>query len=361
MLAEMITRCGDPMSLFEPYPLNEEITLANRIVMAPLTRSMADDDLVPTDAMAAYYGRRADAGLIISEATLVAQEGQGYPNGPGLYSNAQIEGWKRVTERVHENGGKIFAQIWHTGRVSHSIYHDGQRPIAPSPVRLEGRPAMTENLTYEVPREMQQEDIDRVVGCFATAAKNAMLANFDGIEIHGANGYLIDQFLHWSSNCRKDKYGGNNENMCRFLFEILDAVKQYVPENLTGLRLLPHAGIDEAWVVMHHDDRDKDVFEYLLKELNKRSLAYVHKGMYDDYVVPHLEGTTTQFIRKHYHGNVITCGGYDVKSGNQVIAQGDADLVAIGRPFIANHDLIHRLMNGKPIKHYDDSMLAVLY
>lgn len=346
--------------IFEPYELSPGLTLSNRVVMAPLTRSMADDDLVPTEAMAAYYGRRADAGLIISEAILIAQEGQGYPNGPGLYSEAQVQAWQQVTQRVHDRGGKIFAQIWHTGRVSHSIYHNGQLPIAPSAVGLKGRPAMTD-LSYEVPRAMSQDDIDRVIALFGQAAANAMRAGFDGVEIHGANGYIIDQFLHYASNLRTDAYGGNAENMSRFLMQVLDAVKVHVPENRIGLRLSPHAGIDEAWVVMDHDDRDKSVFEYLLTQLNTRDLAYIHKGMYDDYVVPHLGGTSSQFIKRHYHGKVMACGGYTAESGAQAIARGDADLIAIGRPFIANPDLVPRLVKGEPLLEFEDAMLAELY
>ena len=347
--------------LFERYELNSDLQLSNRIVMAPLTRSMADDDLVPTEAMAAYYGRRADAGLIISEAILIAQEGQGYPNGPGLFTQAQIDGWKKVTGRVHQNGGKIFAQIWHTGRVSHSIYHNGKRPIAPSAVKIYGRVTQTDNLEYETPREMTHGDITRVIKHFKNASKNALDAGFDGIEIHGANGYLIDQFLHWSSNRRIDEYGGNVENMSRFLFDILDAVKEVVPEQKTGLRLLPHAGVNEEWKVMEHDDRDRDVFQYVLEKLNDRSLAYLHKGMYDDYFVPELGFTTSEFFRQYYRGKIIACGGYDMESGATVVKKGVADLIAIGRPFIANHDLIKRFKNGEEIKEYDNSLLPVLY
>lgn len=347
--------------LFSPFALNEELVLKNRIVMAPLTRSMADDNLVPTDAMAAYYGRRADAGLIISEATLIAQEGQGYPNGPGIYHPAQIKAWQTVTQRVHDNGGKIFAQIWHTGRVSHSIYHNGQLPIAPSAVAIKGRVVMTEGLQYETPRAMTQTDIDRVVTLFGQAANNAMLAGFDGVEIHGANGYLIDQFLHWSSNKRNDGYGGSAENMSRFLFEVIEAIKHFVPAHRIGLRLLPHSGLNEAWHVMAHDERDPKVFEYVLNKLNDYGLAYVHKGHYEDYEVPHLGGTATQFIRRHYQGNVIASGGYDQTRAEIALNNGDADLIAIGRPFIANHDLVKRLYTGEPIKPYQDKMLETLY
>ena len=349
--------------LFEPFELAPDLTLKNRIIMAPLTRSMADENLVPTEEMAAYYGRRADAGLIISEAILIAQDGQGYPNSPGLYSDAQIEGWKKVTQRVHNNGGKIFAQIWHTGRLSHSIYRNGDVPIAPSAIGWRGRVPQTEGLFYddETPRPMTQEDIDRVVKQFADTAQNAMDAGFDGIEIHGANGYLIDQFLHWSSNQRNDDYGGSPENMSRFLFEILDAVKSVMPENRVGLRLSPHAGVGEEWLVMEHDDRDKAVYEYLLAKLNTRSLAYIHKGMYDDKPIEHLGGTPSQFIRKHYQGNIMACGGYTAETGSKALMQGEVDLIAFGRPFITHHDFVQRVSNDEPLTEYAVEHLATLY
>lgn len=343
-------------TLFHSVDIGENLTLKNRIVMAPLTRSMADDDLVPTEAMAAYYGRRADAGLIISEATIVSQDGQGYPNTPGLYTQAQIDGWKNVTQRVHQNGGKIFAQIWHTGRVSHSIYHDGELSMAPSAVPLKGHVPRTENLEYETPREITLDEIKRVQGQFATAAKNALKAGFDGIEIHGANSYLIDEFLHWDTNRREDEYGGTVENMSRFLLEIIDQIKAVIPENKIGLRLSP-----QAYINLEHDDRDKQVFDYLLPLLNKYDLAYVHTGMFNDAPYEHLQGTVTQYIRKHYRGTVIASGGYTAESANSLIENGDADLVAIGRPFIANPDYVEKVKQSKELTEYSDSMLAELY
>jgi len=324
--------------------------------MAPLTRSMADDDLVPTEAMAAYYGGRADAGLIISEATIVSQDGQGYPNTPGLHTQAQIDGWKNVTQRVHQNGGKIFAQIWHTGRVSHSIYHDDELSMAPSAVPLKGHVPRTENLEYETPREITLDEIKRVQGQFATAAKNALEAGFDGIEIHGANSYLIDEFLHWDTNRREDEYGGTVENMSRFLLEIIDQIKAVIPENKIGLRLSP-----QAYINLEHDDRDKQVFDYLLPLLNKYDLAYVHTGMFNDAPYEYLQGTVTQYIRKHYRGTVIASGGYTAESANSLIENGDADLVAIGRPFIANPDYVEKVKQSKELTEYNDSMLAELY
>jgi len=342
--------------LFQSVQLDSQLVLKNRIVMAPLTRSMSDDALVPTEDMAAYYGRRGDAGLIISEATLVSQDGQGYPNGPGLYTQAQVEGWRRVTQRVHEKGGKIFAQIWHTGRASHSIYHNGKVPMSASNVALSGRVPLTDNLEYETPRAMEPSEIQTLIKQFAQAAKNAMAAGFDGVEIHGANGYLIDQFLHWHSNRRLDEYGGNPENMSRLVIDILNAVKAVIPEHKIALRLSP-----QAFFNMEHDDRDKQVFDHLLQKLNQFQLAYVHTGIFADDSSEFWGGTITQYIRSHYRGTVIANGGYDAHSAAKTIEQGDADLVAIGRAFIANHDYIEKVKTNQAITAYDESMLASLY
>ncbi len=342
--------------LFQPIQLDSQLKLKNRIVMAPLTRSMSDDNLVPTEDMAAYYGRRGDAGLIITEATLVSQDGQGYPNGPGLYTQQQVHGWKRVTQRVHDKGGKIFAQLWHTGRVSHSIYHNGKVPMSASNVPITGHVPLTDNLEYETPRAMEPSEIQTLINQFAQAAKNAMTAGFDGVEIHGANGYLIDQFLHWHSNRRSDEYGGNVENMSRLVFDILDAVKAVIPENRIALRLSP-----QAYFNMEHDDRDKQVFDYLLKTLNEYQLAYVHTGIFEDANNTFWGGTVTQYIRTHYRGMVIANGGYDANSAAKTIEDGDADLVAIGRAFIANPDYIEKVKSNQTITPYDESMLASLY
>ncbi|MEH6348188.1 MAG: alkene reductase [Bermanella sp.] len=343
-------------TLFQSVELSPELILQNRIIMAPLTRSMSDDNLVPTEDMAAYYGRRGDAGLIISEATLVAQNGQGYPNTPGLYTQEQVKAWKNVTQRVHDKGGKIFAQLWHTGRVSHSVYLNGETPVSASDVPIFGHVPRTENLTYETPRPITQTEIKQLVSDFSLAAKNAMEAGFDGVEIHGANGYLVDQFLHWHSNRRTDEYGGTVENMARLVFEIIDAVKQVVDINKIGLRLSP-----QAFMNMEHDDRDKLVFDYLLNALNQYPLAYVHTGIFDDAPTDHLGGSVTQYIRKHYRGTVIANGGYDAQSAAKAIEQGDADLVAIGRAFIANPDYVEKVKNALPITQYSEDMLATLY
>ncbi|MCD8548477.1 MAG: alkene reductase, partial [Aeromonadaceae bacterium] len=224
--------------LLEPYALNDTLTLANRILMAPLTRCMAGPGLVPTQQMADYYARRAQVGLIISEATIIRPDGQGYPNTPGIYSAEQIAGWRRVTDAVHAQGGKIFAQLWHTGRISHSFFH-GQTPVAPSAVAWEGSLPRMRELHYELPRALSEAEIAELVEQYAQAAANAREAGFDGVEIHGANGYLIDQFLHHETNLRQDGYGGTPQKMARFALAIVDAVSRQIGGERVGLRLSP--------------------------------------------------------------------------------------------------------------------------
>jgi len=325
--------------LLKELSLSDNLTLKNRIVMAPMTRSMADDSLVPTPAMADYYARRANTGLIISEATVISPLAQGYPNTPGLFNAAQVAGWKQVTDKVHKQGGKIFAQIWHTGHVSHPIYLHGELPIAPSEVALTGRVPRTEDLQYGMPREMTEADIQNVIEEFAVAAANAKKAGFDGVELHGANGYLLDQFLHHQTNKRQDKWGGTPDNMTRILFDVIDAVKQEIEH--VGIRLSP-----VGYLHIEHDQRDIEVFDHLLVNLNRYQLAYIHTGMFEDSFQPQIESTVTQYIRRHFEGTVIASGGYDAKTGSDVVTRGNADLVAIGRPLIANPDYVEKFKTG---------------
>ncbi len=335
--------------LFNQYNL----TLKNRIVMAPMNRSMADDELVPTDAMAAYYARRADTGLIITESLMISPSAQGYPNTPAIFTPDQVEGWKKVTRKVHDNGGRIFAQIWHTGRVSHPIYLNGEKPLAPSAVALHGRVPRTDGLRYGVPREMTEVEIRQTIRDFAQAAANARTAGFDGVEVHAANGYLLDQFLHWDTNRRTDAWGGNEENMARMLFEVLDAVKEEIGQ--VGLRLSP-----VGYLNLEHDDRDKCVSDYVLQRLNQYDLTHVHTGMFDDSYQEHLSGTVTQYIRRHYNGTVIACGGYSADSGRTAITSGDADLIAIGRPLIANPDYVAKVRAQQELTSYTEEHLNEL-
>ncbi|UTV29970.1 alkene reductase [Photobacterium atrarenae] len=343
-------------NLFQPYALNDTLTLQNRILMAPLTRCMADDDLVPTDTMAAYYARRADSGLIISEATIIRPDGQGYPNTPGLYSPAQIAGWRKVTDAVHAKGGKIFAQLWHTGRVAHPHFFGGEFVLAPSAVKVEGTVPRMRELSYTVPKPASHEEIEQLIADYSQAAANAIDAGFDGVEIHGANGYLIDQFLHYSSNQREDEFGGTPENMARFPLAVVDAIAERIGADRTALRISPG-----AYFNMETDARDRQVFDYFLAQLEQRNLAFVHIGIFDDSTVfDYLEGTASAYTRARYSKTLVGVGSYTAESGSEAIAKDQFDLLAIGRPFIANPDYVQRVKTGKPLVEYSDTMLAEL-
>ncbi|MEH6826363.1 MAG: alkene reductase [Motiliproteus sp.] len=343
-------------TLFQSYALNDTITLNNRILMAPLTRCMADDELVPTQAMAAYYGRRAEAGLIISEAVIIRADGQGYPNTPGLFTAAQIEGWHKVTTAVHDNGGKIFAQLWHTGRVSHPHFFGGGHVLAPSAVAVEGSVPRMRELTYQVPKAVTHENIGQLVQDYSQAAANAIDAGFDGVEIHGANGYLIDQFLHHDSNHRTDEYGSSVENMSRFALAVVDAVTARIGNDRTALRLSPGAYFNIAG-----DSRDRAVFDYLLPEIEKRDLAFLHIGIFDDSLeFDYLGGRASSYVRSIYTKTLVGVGGFNAETGSRAIAEDKFDLLAIGRPFIANADYVARIRGGKEIVAYSDEMLTRL-
>jgi N-ethylmaleimide reductase len=341
--------------LFEPFDLTPNLHLPNRLVMAPMTRCMAGPGLVPTEAMASYYARRAAAGLIVSEGTIVRPDGQGYPNTPGVFTAEQAAGWRRVTAAVHEAGGRIFCQLWHVGRVSHPSYLGGELPVAPSAVPLSGPIAHTD-LEYGTPRALAAAEIAVLVEAFAMAAANAMDAGFDGVEIHGANGYLIDQFLHHRTNLREDAYGGTPERMARFCLEVVDVVCEAAGAGRVGIRLSPAA--------YHHlrpDRRDPEVFQYLLGELEGRGLAYVHAGIADDtWEFDYLGGRVADFLRRHYDGTLIACGGFTPETAAAALTDDRCDLTAIGRPFIANPDLVERIRAGEPITPFDEGMLAQL-
>ncbi|MBP0604031.1 alkene reductase [Aeromonas sanarellii] len=342
-------------TLFQPYRLNDTLTLANRFMMAPLTRCMAGPGLVPTEQMAAYYGRRADIGLIISEATIIRPDGQGYPNTPGLYSAEQVEGWKKVTAAVHARGGKIFAQLWHVGRLSHPFFHHAE-VLAPSAVAHEGTVPRMRELVYQVPRALTESEIAQLVEDYAQAAANAIEAGFDGVEIHGANGYLIDQFLHHASNLRTDNYGGSPENMSRFALEVVDAINARIGGDRTGLRLSPG-----AYVHLEGDARDRAVFDHLLAELNQRTLAYVHLGIFDDSLTfDYLDGRASDYLRAHYDGHLVGVGNYSAETAAEAIEADRFDLVAIGRPLIANPDYLAKVKQGEALTPYADTMLAEL-
>lgn len=350
---------NDTKTLFGEYRLNSLFTLKNRILMAPMTRVKADADHVPTQAMADYYARRADAGLIITEGTVIGPDALGYNNVPGIYSDAQIREWKNVSNAVHQKNGLIFMQIWHVGRVSHPQFLNGKLPVSPSATVMNGRVSRSEGLTYGESRALTAEEIPVVVQEYKNAAINAIAAGFDGIEIHGANGYLIDQFLHHHTNHRDDNYGGSAENMARFALEVVNACGEAIGYERVGIRLSPGAYLNE----IVGDKRDAQVFGFLFDALNQLPIAYVHTGNFND-AKPFEEldnMTMTDFIRFHYHGTVVASGGYTMETATAGIAQGKFDLVAIGRSFISNPDLITRLQKNAPLTSYDASMLATLY
>lgn len=340
--------------LFEEYKLNEELTLQNRITMAPVTRCFADEELVPTKEMATYYAKRGDAGLIISEATVISKLAQGYPNQPGIYTKEQIDGWKNINDKVHEKGAKIFCQIFHAGRISHKIHH-GQQPIAPSAVTFEGRMPRSE-LMYEEPRALNTNEIKNIIDEFVQAAVNSIEAGFDGIEIHAANGYLLDQFLHQDTNRRLDAYGGSPENRSKILLEIIDEISKAIGKERVGIRLSPY-----AYLHMEYTDGDEKTFDYLLREIEKREIAYVHTGTFDDREnVAYLNGKVSEYMRNNYQGVVMGNGSYTPEEGDALVENGSFDLFALGRPFIANPDLVLKLKNDEPLVTYEESMLDTL-
>lgn len=346
-------------SLMNPYQLNSVLKLKNRIVMAPMTRNMADDHWVPIPKMAEYYARRADAGLIITEGTIIRPDGQGYSHVPGIYTEDQIQGWKKITDAVHANKGLIFSQIWHVGRVSHPIFLNGQLPLSSSETIMTTEVKRREGLFYGKSRAVTLDEIAELVQSYANAARNAIRAGFDGIEIHGANGYLIDQFLHYHTNHRTDRYGGTPENMARFAIEVIKACGDAIGFEKVGIRLSPGAYLNE----IIGDEQDGLVFTYLLEQLNHYPIAYVHTGNFDDSKkFSELNNMTmTAFIRTHYKGNVIACGGYTLDKAETGIKENHFDLVAIGKPFIANPNYIDLVQNNQPIRHYEVSMLNTLY
>ncbi|MAB06238.1 MAG: alkene reductase [Rhodobacteraceae bacterium] len=337
--------------LFTPYTAGT-LSLANRVVMAPLTRNRADDETgVVNDLHVEYYRQRAGAGLIITEATQISPVGKGYIQTPGIHSDAQVAAWKRVTDAVHEAGGKIVVQLWHVGRISHtSLQPGGQAPVAPSAIPA-GVKTFTQNGFEDTsePRALTLEEIAATVEDFRKAARRAIEAGFDGVEVHGANGYLIDQFLKTGANQREDDYGGSVENRARFLFEVLDAVTEEVGGGRTGLRLSPFSpanGIDDA-------DPQAD-FEYIVPRLNAYGLSYLHMIEGATGGSRELEeGQSIDQLRGLFTGPYMANNGYDRDMAITAVKSGSADLVAFGRPFISNPDLVDRLQREAPLNEGD--------
>ncbi|MEA5574435.1 alkene reductase [Calothrix sp. UHCC 0171] len=320
--------------------------LPNRIVMAPMTRLRAVGG-IPNEIMAEYYRQRALAGLIVTECTMVSPMSNGYMNCPGIYSPEQIAGWQVVTDAVHQAGGKIFLQLWHSGPISHPTLLDGKQPVAPSaipPVGMLHTPAG--KVTIETPRALEPEEITGIVEEFRQAAKNAMQAGFDGVELHGAFGYLIDRFLQDGSNQRTDIYGGSVENRARFLLEVVEAVCQVWGGERVGIKLSP----SNTFYGMH-DSNPVATFGYAIQQLDRFNLAYVHlmEPSEDDLKTDGVINPVLATFRPFYSGLIITNGNYDKARGNQAIASEEADLVSFGRPFIANPDLPQRFAIDAPL------------
>ncbi|MHB8914177.1 MAG: alkene reductase [Thiobacillus sp.] len=332
------------VDVFAPWALGL-LQLKNRMVMAPLTRSRARGGNVPSAMAANYYSQRAGAGLIITEATQATADGQGYISTPGVYDDAQVAEWKKVTDAVHLKGGLIFCQLWHVGRISHPDFRGGEVPVAPSAVAPRGVQSYTANGFQDIPtpRALETSEIADIVAGFHQAAMNAEAAGFDGVEVHGANGYLLDQFLEDSTNQRTDKYGGSLENRARLLFEVIDAVTTVWGSERVGVRLSPGGSFNDM-----SDTRPQETFGYVVRRLAELNLAYLHL-----IEQPQAEATTqdlsARFFRPMYPGTIIVAGGYTLERANAVLKSGDANLVAFGKLFIANPDLVERFKQRAPL------------
>ena len=313
-----------------------DLTLPNRIIMAPLTRARAAAGRVPTALNAEYYAQRADAGLIISEATSVMPMGVGYPDTPGLWSEDQVEGWKLVTSAVHAKGGRIFAQLWHVGRISDPVHLGGELPVAPSAVKPAGHPSLVRpKRDYPTPRALDSAEIPAIIAAYRTAAENAKRAGFDGVELHAANGYLIDQFLQDKTNKRTDSYGGSIENRCRLLLDVTDALLEVWPAGRIGIHLAPRGDAHDMG-----DSNPRALFSHVARELGQRRLAFLCTREFEG------PDSLTAEMKQLFGGIVIANEKFTVASAETAIAEGRADAVAWGQGFIANPDLVTRIAKG---------------
>ncbi len=317
-----------------------DLKLKNRVVMAPLTRSRATDDRVPTAMMAEYYAQRASAGLIISEATVITEEANGYLNTPGLFSDAQVEGWKQVTNAVHEKGGLIVAQLWHVGRVSDPELLKGETPVSASAIQQAGQVSLLRpKRDYVVPRPLEISEIHSITEQFKQAAIRAKEAGFDGVELHAANGYLIDQFLQTKTNKRDDEYGGSVENRARFLLEVVDALIEVWGAGRVGVHLAPRGDEHDMG-----DDAPRETFGYAMEELGKRNIAFFFTREYL------AEDSISEYMKER-SGNVPYVANMRLSRDDaiELLASGKADAVSFGKDYISNPDLFERLVNNSPL------------
>lgn len=340
-------------TLFESYALGP-LTLSNRIVLAPLTRNRAGAGFLPSEFAAHYYSQRASAGLLIAEAAQISQQGQGYQDTPGIYTPAQVDGWRKVTDAVHAKGGRIFLQLWHVGRVSHvDLQENGAPPVAPSALRAQAQ-VYVNNGFAEVsePRALSLDELPGIIDDYRRAAANAVAAGFDGVEIHGANGYLLDQFAKDGANVRTDAYGGSIERRARLLLEVTEAVTKEIGAQRTGIRISP---VSPTNGISSSDPQAQ--FDYIVDRLDALGIVYLHV----------VEGATGgprdvapfdyDSLRRRFKNTYIANNGYDLELANIRLAEGKADLFAFGRPYIANPDLVERLKMGIPLATFDPKTL----
>ncbi len=341
--------------LLQPITVGN-LALPNRIWMAPMTRSRADNpENKPFEIHAEYYKQRASAGLIITEGSQISERAVGYINTPGIYTQEQVEGWKEVTKAVHSENGHIFIQLWHVGRISHPDFHGGELPLAPSAINPNEKSYTPEGFKETVtPKAMSLEEIKQTIEDFKKGAKNAMEAGFDGVEIHSSNGYLLHQFFNTTSNIRTDEYGGSIENRAKILFEIIDAIKEEMPENRIGVRLNPslHGAFG-----MKADEETIPTFDYIITKLNEYDLAYLHlsEPFSDVSEIDYLESSIAKRYRPMYKGTLVINNAFDQEKGNQIIEDGLADAVAFGKLFISNPDLPKRFEKNAHLADWDQN------
>lgn len=339
--------------LLQSYQLGD-ITLKNRVIMAPMTRSRADNEKKkPMEMHVEYYTQRVGAGLIITEGSQVSERAVGYVNTPGIHTAEQVEGWKKVTEAVHKEDGKIFIQLWHVGRISHPKFHNGEKPLAPSAVNPNEKVYTPEGFEKTTePKEMSIQEIQETIQEFKNAAQMAKDAGFDGVEIHSSNGYLFHQFFNGNANKRTDDYGGNIPNRARFFFDVLEAVGEVWAENRIGCRFNP--SLHNSFGITATEDSIA-TFDYIIEKLNAYDLAYVHlsEPFTDVSDIPYLETEIAKHYRKIYKGTLMINNGFDRESGNKVIEEGNADLVSYAKLFISNPDLPKRFENKWPLAEFD--------
>lgn len=345
------------MNLFDPITIGD-CQLSNRIAMAPLTRNRAKTT-IPNEMMRIYYNQRASAGLIITEATNISSQATGYVHTPGIYTSLHIEKWKRITDSVHHYGGKIYCQLWHTGRSSHSDFHNGKLPVAPSAIASKGQIQTPYGLKdKQVPLALEINEIEQIILDYANAADNAIKAGFDGVEIHGANGYLIDQFICDGSNQRTDEYGGSIENRTRFALEVVKAICERIGCKKVAIKLSPSGTFNSMT-----DSTSIDTFSYLINELNNYKLSYLHLAEFynppgKSFTAPEhylKEGEVIKFYRKIYNGIIVGNSGFDYAKANEYIKKSYCDIIAFGKLYVSNPDLVRRFKENDELIEWDVS------